>query len=92
MLLTLIVILIVILLLLLTVTLIAILVICDNHSDSLSDLHRDLHSDLNPIPEGLLSLPLLAGEGKNSCATYSGHIFLISSWIRVVSRANVNST
>ena len=38
---------------------------------------------INPIPGGV---------GKNYCATYSGHISVISSRIRVVSKANVKST
>ena len=31
-------------------------------------------------------------EGKNACASYFGHILFISSWIKVVSKANVRST
>ena len=32
------------------------------------------------------------GWGKNTCATYFGHISVISYWIRVLSKANVKST
>ena len=34
----------------------------------------------------------IQGGGKNACATYFGHISVISSRIRVVSKANVKST
>ena len=46
---------------------------------------------LEQLPE-TRALTLSRGGGKNACATYFGHISVISSWIRVVSKANVNST